>query len=81
MNTENSTYQELFDNYYHNTLFDIYNKLLNNNNILFNNINYNKLYNFYNLLKNNINIKNTVDINIIQQINDDDYNYDYDYED
>ena len=71
MDIENSTYQELFDYYYHNVLFDIYTDLSNdNNNELFNNLNYTNLSKFYNLLKNNINIVNTIQNNIISNIDD-----------
>lgn len=87
MNFENYTYQELFDIYYQNVLFDISSELSEYNNknyyYLFDNINYKKLHSLYNLIKNNINIVDTVNTNIIQNIydsdDDNDNNSDYEY--
>ena len=68
MDLKNCTYNEIFEEYYHGMLFDIFTDLKQDNNILFNNINYKKMHNFYNLLKNNINITDTIKNNIFNTI-------------
>lgn len=85
MELNDYTYNEMFEEYYHTMLFDIFTDV-SHNNILFNNINYNKMHNFYNLLKNNINITdtiknhiyNTIDSNILDKLNENENEMDYD---
>ena len=68
MDLKNCIYNEKFEEYYNDMLFNIFTDLKQDNNILFNNINYKKMHIFYNLLKNNINIIDTIKNKIFNTI-------------